>query len=330
MHPILEVHNLVTQFHLDEGVIQAVNGVSLSLLEGEILALVGESGSGKSVTMLSVMGLVPQPPGKIVSGEVILDRRDLTRLGKNQMARVRGKEIAMIFQDPMTSLNPVMTIGSQIEEALTLHLGIGKAAARKRVVDFLELVGIPNAAERVGDYPHQFSGGMRQRVMIAMALSCEPKVLIADEPTTALDVTIQAQIVALIKRLQRDLGMAVIWVTHDLGVVASLADRLAVMYAGRVVEQGVVDDIFSRPRHPYTLGLLHSVPRLDETLHATLREIKGSPPDLIDLPTGCAFAPRCDCGVNLCIEQTPQLENTDILEHQVSCFEWRTLARLDE
>ncbi|GEM_PF-1021764 len=238
MKPLLQVKNLVTQFHVEDGVIQAVNGISIALMPGEILAIVGESGSGKSVSMLSVMGLIPQPPGKIVSGEILLDGRDLTRLSKSQMARIRGKEIAMIFQDPMTSLNPVMSIGRQIDEALLLHMQIDKAAARKRTIELLEMVGIPDAANRARDFPHQFSGGMRQRVMIAMALACNPKVLIADEPTTALDVTIQAQIIALVKRLQRELGMAVVWITHDLGVVASLADRVAVMYAGRIVEQG--------------------------------------------------------------------------------------------
>ena len=328
MKPLLQVKNLVTQFHVEDGVIQAVNGISIALMPGEILAIVGESGSGKSVSMLSVMGLIPQPPGKIVSGEILLDGRDLTRLSKSQMARIRGKEIAMIFQDPMTSLNPVMSIGRQIDEALLLHMQIDKAAARKRTIELLEMVGIPDAANRARDFPHQFSGGMRQRVMIAMALACNPKVLIADEPTTALDVTIQAQIIALVKRLQRELGMAVVWITHDLGVVASLADRVAVMYAGRIVEQGTVDDIFTRPRHPYTLGLLRSLPRLDKAHRGIIQEIPGSPPNASDLPPGCAFAPRCTYNTAQCTQTLPALMDTDIPEHRSACLEWEQLAAM--
>ena len=262
--PLLEVTDLRTQFFTQDGVVKAVNGVSFTLGEGEALGLVGESGCGKSVSALSLMRLIPQPPGRIVSGQVIFDGRDLLKLKEDDMRKVRGNDIAMIFQDPMTSLNPVLTIGRQISEALELHKGMDRSAARKRTIELLELVGIPAARNRVDDYPHQFSGGMRQRVMIAMALSCEPKLLLADEPTTALDVTIQAQILDLIARLRRELGMAIIMITHDLGVVAGIADRINVMYAGYIVETGTVDEIFHRPRHPYTLGLLKSIPRLDE------------------------------------------------------------------
>jgi oligopeptide transport system ATP-binding protein len=254
--PLLEVKNLVTQFDTREGMVHAVNGVSLDVNEGEVLALVGESGSGKSVTMLSVMGLIPQPPGKIVSGEIFFDGKNLANLSNKQMQRIRGNEIAMVFQDPNSSLNPVMTVGRQITEALKLHTDLRDSEANDRAVELLNLVGIPKADQRVGDFPHQFSGGMRQRVMIAIALSCNPKLLIADEPTTALDVTIQAQIVELVKDLQRRLGMAVIWITHDLRLVANLASRVAVMYGGRIVEEGLVEDIYARTRHPYTFGLL--------------------------------------------------------------------------
>lgn len=264
MKPLLEINNLETHFFLDEGEVHAVNGIEICLHEREILALVGESGSGKSVSLLSVMGLIPMPPGKILRGEVYFQGRDLLKLSYKDMRKIRGKEVAMIFQDPMTSLNPVMRIGDQIAESVHLHLNMSKQQARKRSVELLNMVGIPDAEQRARDFPHQFSGGMRQRVMIAIALSCEPKVLIADEPTTALDVTIQAQIVNLIKKLQSELGMSVIWISHDLGVVASIADRVAVMYAGRIVEKGNVEDIFYNPRHPYTLGLLKSIPRLDE------------------------------------------------------------------
>jgi oligopeptide transport system ATP-binding protein len=325
MDPVLEIRNLVTEFEVDDGVIRAVNGVSFTLNEGEMLAIVGESGSGKSVAMLSVMGLIPDPPGRIVSGEILLSGENLLRMKPGALRKLRGNKLAMIFQDPMTSLNPVMTVGRQIEEPLLEHMGMRKEEAQRRVVELLELVGIPDAGRRARDYPHQFSGGMRQRVMIAMALSCNPKVLIADEPTTALDVTIQAQIATLVKRLQRELGMAVVWITHDLGLVASLADRIAVMYAGCIVEQGKVDDIFARSRHPYTLGLLLSVPRLDEVGPEMLAEIKGSPPNPLDLPPGCPFAPRCNFMMTDCASATPMLQPTDIPGHFSACLEWREL-----
>jgi oligopeptide transport system ATP-binding protein len=322
----LEISDLVTRFYVDEGTVHAVNGVSLDLHEGETLALVGESGSGKSVTMLSVMGLIPKSNGEIAAGSVVLDGQNLLELDDRQLSRIRGRDIAMVFQDPMTSLNPVMSVGKQIEESLSIHLMLRKTEARKRVVELLDLVGIPEPADRARDFPHQFSGGMRQRVMIAMALSCEPKVLIADEPTTALDVTIQSQIVSLVKRLQGTLGMAVIWITHDLGLVARLADRVAVMYAGRIAEIGKLDDIYYRSHHPYTLGLLKSVPRLDQLTSEALEEIRGSPPDCIDLPPGCAFAPRCDFRVDRCSSETPELVSTPIPDHCTACWEWQKLG----
>src|ERR671936_209241 len=284
--PLLEVRNLKTYFYTPDGVVKAVNGVSYTLDDGEALGLVGESGCGKSVSALSLMRLIPTPPGRIVEGEVVFDGRHLLKESDEDIRRVRGNDIAMIFQDPMTSLNPVLTIGRQISEALELHKGMSKSQARERTIELLELVGIPSARSRVDDYPHQFSGGMRQRVMIAMALSCEPKLLIADEPTTALDVTIQAQILDLIKRRREELGMAIIMITHDLGVVAGIADRINVMYAGYIVETGTVDEIFHNPRHPYTLGLLKSIPRLDEPRKEKLVPIEGLPPDLVDPPPG--------------------------------------------
>ena len=264
MEEFLKIKDLTTRFYTEDGVVYAVNGVSYSLEEGEILGVVGESGCGKSVHALSIMGLIPSPPGKIEKGEVIFGGRDLLKASQNELRDIRGSQIAMIFQDPMTSLNPVFTVGDQIMEALKIHLGMDDKQARERAAELLSMVGIPDAKQRVNDYPHQFSGGMRQRAMIAMALSCNPTLLIADEPTTALDVTIQAQIVDLVKRLQDNLGMAVMWITHDLGVVAEIADNINVMYAGYIVERGSVRDIFKRTRHPYTLGLLGSLPRLDE------------------------------------------------------------------
>jgi len=322
MGNLLEVKNLVTKFYTQDGVVNAVNNISFELAEGETLGIVGESGSGKSVTMLSILRLIPTPPGKIVSGEVIFEDRDLLKLDEEEMRQVRGNRIAMIFQDPMTSLNPVLTINTQISEALQLHLQMDRAAARKRTIELLEMVGIPSAASRIDDYPHQFSGGMRQRVMIAMGLSCNPQLLIADEPTTALDVTIQAQIIELVKRLRRDIGMAVIWITHDLGVVAGLADRVIVMYAGYIVEKAPVKEIYANPRHPYTLGLLRSIPRLDETRKAKLTPIDGLPPDLIALPKGCPFAPRCNYVIDKCIEENPALMVTHSQRHLSACWRW--------
>ncbi|MCA9883379.1 MAG: ABC transporter ATP-binding protein [Anaerolineae bacterium] len=303
----MEVKDLVVRFYTQEGTVYAVNGVSYTLNEGETLGVVGESGSGKSVHALAIMGLIPQPPGKIESGEVKFEGRDLLKLDKEQMRLVRGKEIAMIFQDPMTSLNPVLTIGTQITEALKLHLGMNNTQARRRAAELLDLVGIPDAMSRLDDYPHQFSGGMRQRVMIAMGLSCNPKLLIADEPTTALDVTIQAQILELVKQLKEEFNMAMIWITHDLGVVAGLADNIQVMYAGKVVERGPTKEVFADTRSAYTLGLLRSLPRLDGS-NAKLIQIEGSPPDMRIPPKGDPFAPRNPYATDRCWVDAPVLK----------------------
>ncbi len=304
----MEVKDLVTRFHTQEGTVYAVNGVSYTLHEGETLGVVGESGSGKSVHALSIMRLIPSPPGKIERGEVIFRGRDLLKLSNDQMRLVRGNEIAMIFQDPLTSLNPVLTIGTQITEALKLHLGMNDKESKDRAAELLSMVGIPDARKRLSNYPHQFSGGMRQRVMIAIALSCNPKLLIADEPTTALDVTIQAQIIDLVKRLQEQLGMAMIWISHDLGVVAGLADTVQVMYGGQIVERGPADEVFGDTRHPYTLGLLKSLPRLDaRNSKEKLTQIEGSPPDMRNPPKGCPFVPRCPYRIPTCEELMPPL-----------------------
>ena len=320
MAKLLEVRNLTTYFFQEEGVVKAVDDVSYDLDEGETLALVGESGCGKSVSALSVMGLIPQPPGRIVNGQVLFQGQDLRTKTEEEMQRVRGKEIAMIFQEPMTSLNPVLTIGRQLTEALQMHLGMDAAVARRRVTELLEMVGIPEGDRRFGSYPHQFSGGMRQRVMIAMALSCNPKLLIADEPTTALDVTIQAQILELIKRLCGELGTAVILITHNLGVVARYADRVNVMYAGKVIEHGSAREIYRNPSHPYTLGLLGSVPRLDIARTEQLEAIEGMPPDLDRLPVGCSFRPRCRFSVDRCAEEVPPLTGGGSERHTVACW----------
>ena len=317
--PLLEVKNLKTHFFTPDGVVKAVNGISYTLDDGESLGLVGESGCGKSVSALSLMRLIPVPPGRIVEGEVILDGRDLLKLSDEDIRRVRGNDVAMIFQDPMTSLNPVLTIGRQISEALELHKSMNRSQARERTIELLELVGIPSARSRVDDYPHQFSGGMRQRVMIAMALSCEPRILLADEPTTALDVTIQAQILDLLKRLRSELGMAVVLITHDLGVVAGIADKVCVMYSGYIVESAPAGDLFANPRHPYTLGLLRSVPRIDEPRREKLIPIEGLPPDLIDAPPGCPFQPRCVYAVDRCREENPSLEPVS-RGHMIACW----------
>ncbi len=308
MAKLLEVKNLKTQFFTQDGVVHAVNGISYSVDKGETVAIVGESGSGKSVGVMSLIRLIPQPPGKIVDGEVWFDGQDLLKLSEDELRGIRGNRIAMIFQDPMTSLNPVLTIGRQITEALELHLNMNREQSRQRAVQLLELVGIPGAGQRLDDYPHQFSGGMRQRVMIAMGLSCNPQLLIADEPTTALDVTIQAQIVDLVNRLKEELGMAIIWITHDLGVVAGMAQRVIVMYSGFIIEEALVDDIYAHPRHPYTLGLLRSIPRLDLGRQKRLIPIEGLPPDLLDLPNQCPFAPRCAFSVEKCWQENPPLE----------------------
>lgn len=321
MATLLEVKGLKTQFFTQDGVVHAVNGISYTVDEGETLAIVGESGCGKSVSVMSLIKLIPQPPGKIVAGEVWFDGRDLLKLGDDEIRQVRGNRIAMIFQDPMTSLNPVLTIGQQITEALQLHLGMDKEQSRKRAVELLELVGIPGAEGRLDNYPHQFSGGMRQRVMIAMGLSCNPQLLIADEPTTALDVTIQAQIVDLVKELKEKIGMAIIWITHDLGVVAGLAERVIVMYAGQIVEEAEVHELYSHPHHPYTLGLLRSIPRLDLGHDDKLIPIEGLPPDLVDPPVGCAFAARCTYRIEKCEQENPPTEYVTPA-HRVACWRW--------
>ncbi len=324
----MDVKNLVVRFYTQEGTVYAVNGVNFYIEEGETLGIVGESGSGKSVSSLAIMGLIPSPPGKIESGEVIFEGRDLLKLKSEQMRLIRGKEIAMIFQDPMTSLNPVLTIGTQITESLKLHEGMNNSQSRKRAADLLDMVGIPDAYRRLDDYPHQFSGGMRQRVMIAMGLSCNPKLLIADEPTTALDVTIQAQIIELVKQLKDEFNMAMIWITHDLGVVAGIADRIQVMYGGRIMESGTAMSVFGETRHPYTVGLLGSLPRLDSSGQEKLVQIEGAPPDMRNEPTGCPFAPRCDVREKLnlekCWTEQPPLEtvpgHTGEDEHIMSCW----------
>ncbi|NGP44861.1 ABC transporter ATP-binding protein [Bacillaceae bacterium SIJ1] len=305
--PILSVKDLQVSFHTYAGEVQAVRGVDFELKKGETLAIVGESGSGKSVTTRAVMGLIPQPPGEIKGGEILYEDRDLLKLKEKDMQKLRGKDISMIFQDPMTALNPTMKVGKQITEGLKKHQNVTGHEAKKRAIELLKLVGIPYPEKRVDQYPHQFSGGMRQRVVIAIALACDPKVLIADEPTTALDVTIQAQILELMNELKEKLGMAIILITHDLGVVASMADRVVVMYGGQVAETGTVDEIFYQPKHPYTWGLLSSMPDLSIE-ESTLQAIPGSPPDLSDPPVGCPFAARCPYAMKVCIDHNPALE----------------------
>jgi oligopeptide transport system ATP-binding protein len=319
MAPLLEVRDLQTHFSTQDGVVKAVDGVSFYVDRGETLGIVGESGSGKSVTSLSVMRLIPNPPGKIVGGSIMFDGDNLLDASEEEMRHIRGNRIAMIFQDPMTSLNPVLTIGRQLTESLELHLKMTGKEARNRAAELLGMVGIPAPARRLDDYPHQFSGGMRQRVMIAMALSCNPELLIADEPTTALDVTIQAQILELMNRLKRELGTAVIIITHDLGVVAGMADRVNVMYGGRVVEECSAGELFENPRMPYTIGLLRSIPRLDEGRGRLLTPIRGLPPDLINLPQICPFSPRCDYVQDACTTQTPPLRSV-APNHRAACL----------
>ncbi len=316
---ILQVDNLRTEFDTEDGVVHAVNGISYSLKEGETLGIVGESGCGKSVSVLSIMRLLPEPPARIAEGEVKFFGKNLLALSESDMRHIRGGQIAMVFQDPMTFLNPVLTIGYQLTEPLNLHLNLKEEEAENRAVELLSLVGIPEARSRLKDYPHQFSGGMRQRVMIAMALACNPALLIADEPTTALDVTIQAQIVEIVKRLRDDFGMALIWITHDLGVVAGLADRVIVMYAGFIVEEALVDELYGDPRHPYTAALLRSLPRMDGSVGEELATIDGLPPDLISLPVGCPFAPRCAFVKDICREKNPPLEEISH-GHRIACW----------
>ena len=303
---LLEVDDLKMYFHTQDGVVKAVDGVSYTLDRGETLGVVGESGSGKSVTSLTIMGLIDMPPGRIEGGDVRYRGQSLLKMSEAQMQQIRGNDIAMIFQDPMTSLNPVYTIGRQLGEGLRLHRGYTKEQATARAIELLDLVGIPNPEQRVKDYPHQFSGGMRQRVMIAMALACDPDILIADEPTTALDVTIQAQIVELMKEMQQKNGNAIIMITHDLGVVADVADKIMVMYAGSPVEMGTADEIFYQPHHPYTWGLMRSIPKPEGDEKHPLTPIEGNPPSLMSLPTGCSFAPRCPYATDKCRASKPE------------------------
>jgi oligopeptide transport system ATP-binding protein len=327
--PILEVKNLKTQFFTQDGVVRAVDDVSFYVMPGETLGVVGESGSGKSITGLSIMRLIPSPPGKIVNGEVLFQGKDILKMSDEQVRSIRGNDIAMIFQDPMTSLNPVLTINRQISESLQLHMGMNKSQAKNRAIELLKMVGIPNAAERVDQYPHQFSGGMRQRVMIAMALSCNPKLLIADEPTTALDVTIQAQILDLMRNLQTETGTGVLMVTHSMGVVAGMADRVQVMYAGHIVETATTTEIFANPRHPYTVGLMKSIPRLDARTKEKLQPIRGLPPDLIDLPDMCPFVPRCNYAREKCEQKNPSLQEV-APGHFSACWFWEEVHRDDD
>jgi oligopeptide transport system ATP-binding protein len=316
---LLEVRNLKTRFHVAEGTVYAVNGISLSVNQGETIAVVGESGCGKSVTMLSVLRLIVIPPGEIASGEAMYLGRDLFKLPEAEMEHIRGKEIAMVFQDSMTSLNPVLTIGRQLIEPLQTHMGLDKQKARQRAIELLKLVGISDPARRLNDYPHQYSGGMRQRVMIAMALACMPSLLIADEPTTALDVTIQAQILELVENLREKLNMAVIWITHDLGVVAEIAERVIVMYAGFIVEEALVDDLFEEPRHPYTQALMEALPSIEQSGDQRLRSIPGAPPNLLLEPKGCPFAARCEYVFERCLAEMPPLIQVGS-NHQCACW----------
>ena len=319
MAALLDVRDLHTYFYTRDGVVKAVDGISYDVNEGETVAVVGESGCGKSVSALSLLRLIPDPPGKIVGGEMLFEGRDLRKLTPPEIRRVRGNEIAMVFQEPMTSLNPVLTIGRQISEPLEIHKGLRGAAALRESIELLRSVQIPAGSSRIHDYPHQLSGGMRQRVMIAMALACKPKLLIADEPTTAIDVTIQAQLLALMKRLTRELGTALILITHNLGIVARYADRVNVMYAGRIVEKGSALQIYKDPRHPYTIGLLNSVPRLDQEVKEKLVPIDGSPPDLTSTVPGCAFAPRCTGARARCWEEAPILSAVGD-GHEAACW----------
>ncbi len=315
--PLLQVKNLSTTFSVDAGEVRAVNGISFNLDHGKVLGIVGESGSGKSVTAYSIMRILVEP-GRITGGEILYNGEDIVRYSEKQMRQFRGKRVSIIFQDPMTSLNPTFTIGNQLREAILLHTDRDRRQANARALEMLQLVGVNEPEKRLKQYPHELSGGMRQRVMIAMALACEPDILIADEPTTALDVTIQAQILELMKDLQKKLGMAIIMITHDLGVIADMCDEIIVMYAGRVCERGTVDEIFYNPRHEYTKGLLRSIPKLD-TNHAKLHPIAGSPVDLTNMPKGCAFASRCDHCMKICLEQLPEEVRVND-SHIASCW----------
>jgi oligopeptide transport system ATP-binding protein len=319
MPPLLQVKDLRTYFYTEEGLVKAVDGVTFDVQEGETLALVGESGCGKSVSALSLLKLLPIPPARIVSGEVLFEGDDMMKLNEEELRKIRGNRIAMVFQEPMTSLNPVLTIGKQLTEALELHLKLDKSAANARAVQLLEMVGVAEAERRITDYPHQFSGGMRQRVMIAMAMACNPRLLIADEPTTALDVTIQAQVLEVMARLSKEFGTAVIIITHNLGVVARYADRVNVMYAGKIIETSTAEKVYADPRHPYTLGLLRSVPRLDLAMGEKLIPIEGLPPDLGHLPEGCSFYPRCTFRIDKCKEEYPPLQLVTE-NHSAACW----------
>ena len=325
MATLLEIDRLKTQFFTSAGIVKAVDGVSYTVDEGETVAVVGESGCGKSVTAMSILRLIPWPPGKITDGEIRFAGRDLVQLTEEEMREVRGQDISMIFQEPMTSLNPVLSIGMQLTETMLTHTNVTEEEAYKRAIDLLGMVGISEPERRLAQYPHHLSGGMRQRVMIAMALACEPKLIIADEPTTALDVTIQAQILELMKNLTRELGVAMIIITHNLGVVARYADRVNVMYAGKIIEHGSAADIYYRPRHPYTLALLKSVPRMDQARQAKLDPVEGQPPDLTMLDDGCAFRPRCRFATPECASSFPDL--TEIAPgHRVACFHKERVA----
>ena len=316
---LLDVSNLITRFHTPEGTVYAVNGISFQVREGETLAVVGESGCGKSVSMLSVLQLIPTPPGEIVGGTALYQNQDLLKKSENEMEAIRGKEISMIFQDPMTSLNPVLTIGRQITESLRTHTNMDQITASRRAVELLDMVGISDGMRHLSDYPHQFSGGMRQRVMIAMSLACNPSLLIADEPTTALDVTIQAQIVELVTKIRNQVGMAVIWITHDLGVVAGIADRVIVMYAGFIVEESSVDELYENPRHPYTSALLGALPRVDRRRDRRLKSIAGAPPSLLVEPKGCPFVKRCEHAILRCTIENPSLTEVRPF-HTIACW----------
>ncbi len=322
--PVLQIKDLRTFFDTRDGTVRAVNGVSLEVYAGETLCIVGESGCGKSVTAMTVLGLLPMPPARIETGEILFQGTDLLKLSENEMQTIRGNDISMIFQEPMTSLNPVLTVGEQISEAISLHQKVSDRVARNQAVEILDRVRVPDPRQRAGEYPHQLSGGMRQRVVIAIALACKPALLIADEPTTALDVTIQAQILELIKELQADMGMSVILITHDLGVIAETCEQVVVMYAGKIAEKGSVYDVFDSPSHPYTRGLLASIPRLDTEPKSKLSIIEGMVPGLLDLPPGCRFENRCRFAEDSCTLSAPPI-HTIQGQHDVSCFRWQDI-----
>ncbi|MEV8325209.1 MULTISPECIES: ABC transporter ATP-binding protein [unclassified Kitasatospora] len=326
--PLLEVKNLHVEFHTRDGIAKAVNGVNYSVAAGETLAVLGESGSGKSVTAQTIMGILDMPPGKVTQGEILYRGQDMLKMGNEERRRIRGQKIAMIFQDALSSLNPVLSVGYQLGEMFRVHQGASKKDAKEKAIELMDRVRIPAARQRVGDYPHQFSGGMRQRIMIAMALSMQPDLIIADEPTTALDVTVQAQVMDLLAELQAEYNMGLILITHDLGVVADVADKIAVMYAGRIVETAPVHDLYANPAHPYTKGLLRSIPRLDQK-GQELYAIQGLPPNLLKVPTGCAFNPRCDVATDLCRTEIPALhqvtdkDGKELTGRRSACHLWK-------